>query len=197
MKRKVKLFYGVFALFVLFLAVLDLTDVFRSSGGAAKIDEINHFAVKILSSSLNSDGIIVEYQLFNAAEESKIIPINYRILSVTNEPLGEGSGEVIFDPNSDNRYKMIISSDATSAILEASISAFNGFVSASDSVVVAQNTRITGITISEEKREISTFVMGILLLIAILFVSRKVRTHYKQMRKLSRVHKGLIQIKHH
>jgi len=197
-KRKVKLFYTIFALFVLLLVILDITGVFRSKETVVseKDDvEVSGFAVKILGHFYSSGSLVMDYKIFNAADDSKNVEVNYQIISSEGVMVKEGSREVVFDPFSDNEYKLIVPLGDSGAIGKVRISVFNGYLTSSDESAMYSSRVVTGLAVYENVGEISKIAVGLLLIITIVFVWRRLFVYSRNVERVSKAYKQLVSIK--
>jgi hypothetical protein len=196
MKKKVKLFYGIFALFVLALAILDLNNIAHLTGNviSEQKEGINDFSITIDSYTQNQNQINLDYTIYNAALDSKNIEINYQFLDLNGNYIDEGTSEVVFNPSSTNSYRLTVTNN-NKETTKVRIFAFNGYITAETERVLNIRPQLTGFTLFEDKENTSNLIIAILLIGAILFVSRKIYKISTTSRRLSAVKDNLIQIK--
>jgi hypothetical protein len=197
MKKKVKLFYGLFALFVLILASINLNSLLHVNANAVldEKEDVEGFSIIINSYTSDQDQLSIDYTIFNAATESKEIEVTYQLLDIEGNYLKEGVNEIIFDPSTDSNYRLSIPIQTAGQITKLRLYAFNGAITTEAEEVLDLKNKITGFVIFEDKENTSNLIVAILLIGAILVVSRKIYTLSATSRELSGVKDNLIPLK--
>lgn len=175
---------------------MDLNNLLQINGNtiSEQKEEVKDFAIQINSYTQDQNQLNLDYTVYNAASDSKDIEVNYQILDLNGNYIAEKTIMVVFNPSSKNNYKLTIP-NKSDIITRIRLSAFNGYITAETDKIINSKPQLTGFTLFEDKENTSNLLVAILLIGAILFVSRKIYRISTTSKRLSAVKDNLIQIK--